>query len=323
MSLRRMCTAACVLFVAGEVVLRLSWIAGGRWGYTACDRTDLGDHPAGGCGADRVAAVSFADGWGALGLCVALAVVIACADRWKAALTWAAAVLLLILAFPLHLLFEIPAGIAGHPTDWRDISGRVAMLAGGIAFAGLANAVGPPRGPAPTEFRPAPGWARRWAYVAVALPIVGWAVPHGLWVFGVPFGISEQKLRDAEGDLSTATGVAITVVPPLAGLLVLGLVQRWGQQFPRWVPGLGGRRVPRQLAVLPAGTVAITLVTYGVLSFGVLVRQVLDGEQSWAQVRESWATVATLLVFLGWGVAVGVTTAGYVVATRRPISARS
>ncbi|GLW29088.1 hypothetical protein [Actinoplanes regularis] len=319
MSLRRVSAVACVVFVVGEVVLRLSWIAGGRWGYTACDRTDLGDHPAGGCGADQVATVPFGAGWGALGCCVALAVLIAYADRWKAAVTWVAAVILLVLAFPLHLLFEIPAGVAGHPTDWRDIGGRVALLAGGIAFAGLANAVGPPHGPAPTEFRPAPGWARRWAHVAVALPIVGWAVPHGLWVLGVPFGISEQKLRGADGDLSTATGVAITVVPPLAGLLVLGLVQRWGQRFPRWVPGLGGRRVPRLLAVLPAGTVAITLVTYGVLSFGVFAGQVLDGEQSWAQVREGWATVATLLVFLSWGVAVGVTTAGYVVATRRSV----
>ncbi|MBW6436859.1 hypothetical protein KZ829_24245 [Actinoplanes hulinensis] len=318
MSLRRFFAATCVVFVVGEVVLRLSWIAGGRWGYTACDRTDLGDQPAGGCGADQVVAVPFGAGWGALGLCVVLAVVIAYADRLKPAVTWVAAVILLVLAFPLHLLFEIPAGVAGHPTDWRDIGGRVVLLAGGIAFAGLANAVGPPRGPAPTGFRRVPGWARRWAYVAVALPVVGWAVPHGLWVLGVPFGISEQTLRGADGDLSTATGVAITVVPPLAGLLVLGLVQRWGQRFPRWVPGLGGRRVPRLLAVLPAGTVAITLATYGVLSFGVFAGQVLDGEQSWAQVRDGWATVATLLVFLGWGVAVGVTTAGYVVATRGP-----
>jgi hypothetical protein len=316
MSLRRVFTAACVVFVAGEMALRLFWIAGGRWGYTVCDRTDLGDHPARGCGADQVATVPFVAGWGALGLCVALAVVIAYADRWKAAVTWIAAVILLILAFPLHLLFEIPAGIAGQPTDWRDIGGRVALLAGGIAFAGLAHAVGSPRGSAPTEYQPAPEWARRWAYVAVALPIVGWAVPHGLWVLGVPFGISEQQLHSADGDLSTATGVALTVVPPLAGLLVLGLVQRWGQQYPPWLPGLGGRRVPRLLAVLPAGTVAITLVAYGVLSFGAFAGQVLDGEQSWAQIREGWATVATLLVFLSWGVAVGVTTAGYIVATQ-------
>jgi hypothetical protein len=318
MSLRRVLTAACVVFVVGEVVLRLSWIAGGRWGYTACDRTHLGEHPAGGCGADQVAAVPFGAGWGALVLCVALGVVILYADRWKAAPAWVAAAGLLILAFPLHLLFEIPAGLAGHPTDWRDIGGRLALLAGGVAFAGLANAVGPPRGPAPAAFRPPPGWARRWAYVAVALPIAGWAVPHGLWVLGVPFGISEEELRGADGDLSTATGVAITVVPPLAGLLVLGLVQRWGQRFPRWVPGLGGRPVPRLLAVLSAGTVAVTLVAYGVLSIGVFAGQVLDGKQSWAQVRADWATVATLLVFLGWGVAVGVTTAGYVIATRRP-----
>ncbi|TYB40281.1 hypothetical protein FXF50_00645 [Micromonospora sp. AP08] len=61
---------------------------------------------------------------------------------------------------------------------------------------------------------------------------------------------------------------------------------------------------------------ALTLVTYGVLSIAVLVRQVLTGDTQWSDVREGWAVTATLLVFLCWGVALGVTTTGYAIATR-------
>lgn len=309
---------ACVVFVVGEVVLRLYWIAGGRWGYTACDRTDLGD-PAGGCGADRVEVLPFWAGWGAVAVAVVLAVLLGYALRFPGRHAtvgvWAASALLLVVAFPLHLIFEVPAALAGRPSDWRDLGARLALVAGGLLFAGLANASGPERGPVPAGYRPVPRWTRLWAYAAVALPVVGWAVPHALWVLGVPFGISERMLDEISQGLSTLTGVAITVVPPLAGLLVLGLVQRWGQQFPRWVPVLGGRRVPRLLAMIPAGVVALALVTYGVLSVAVFVGQLLAGDLPWSDVWDGWAVSATLLVFLGWGVALGVTTTGYALAT--------
>ncbi|WP_410813404.1 hypothetical protein [Micromonospora sp. 067-2] len=307
------------MFVVGEIALRAYWIVGGRWGYTACDRTDLVD-PAGGCGADRIESLPFSAGWAAVGVGVGLAAVVVCAvrfpARWAAAASWAAAALLLVVAFPLHLLFEIPAALAGRPSDWRDLGARLALVAGGMLFAGLANTCGPQRGSVTPGYRPVPRWTRIWAYVAVALPVVGWAAPHGLWVLGVPFGIPERQLDDIHRDLSTPTGVAITVVPPLAGLLVLGLVQRWGQQFPRWVPGLGRRPVPRLLAVVPAGVVALALITYGALSVAAFVRQLLLGDMRWSDVWEGWAVAATLLVFLGWGVALGVTTTGYALATR-------
>ncbi|MFE9192882.1 hypothetical protein ACFYL6_25105 [Micromonospora sp. NPDC007208] len=309
---------ACAVFVVAAVAQRLYWIAGGRWAYTACDRTALVD-PTGGCGADQVMALPFWSGWGAVGVGVALAVVLACTvrfpGRWATAGGWAAAALLLVVAFPLHLAFEIPAALAGRPSDWRDLGARLVLVTGGVLFAGLANASGSQRGPAAVGYRPVPRWTRRWAYVAVALPVVGWAVPHALWVLGVPLGISERELNDIERNLSTWTGVAITLVPPLAGLLVLGLVQRWGQQFPRWVPGLHGRQVPRRLAVIPAGVVALTLVTYGVLSIAVLVGELLTGETRWSDVRDGWAVTATLLVFLGWGVSMAVTATGYALAT--------
>ncbi|TDB82094.1 hypothetical protein E1182_03075 [Micromonospora sp. KC721] len=255
-----------------------------------------------------------------MGVGAALAVVVGYAVRFPgrraAAGSWAAAALLLVVAFPLHLLFEVPAALAGRPSDWRDLVARLVLVTGGVLFAGLATACDPQRGPVAPGYRPVPRWTRRWAYVAVALPVIGWAVPHGLWMLGVPFGISERQLDDIHQGLSTWTGVAITLVPPLASLLVLGLVQRWGQQFPRWVPGLGGRPVPRLLAVVPAGVVALALVTYGALSVAAFVRQVLADDLRWADLWEGWAVVATPLVFVGWGVSLGVTATGYALATR-------
>ena len=317
---RQRWAVAVLAFLAAEAVLRLLWIAGGRWGYTACERTALPADPGGGCGADAVTSVPFRDGWGPLLAAVLLAVLVAVAlrrpGRAVAAVLWPAAAVLGVAAFPLHLLFEVPAALAGRPSDWRDLLGRLALTVGAVLLARLAVVAGPGRAPVAPGYRAVPRWARRCAYAAVALPVVGWALPHTLWLLGVPFGISAGQLADIDRDLAPAVGAAITVVPPLAGLLVLGLVQPWGQVFPRWVPVSGGRRVPPLLALVPAGVVALALITYGGLSVAVVVRGLADGTTTGSDLVGDWAVTATLLVFAGWGVALGGAAAGYHRATR-------
>lgn len=46
-------------------------------------------------------------------------------------------------------------------------------------------------------------------------------------------------------------------------MLTLGLIQRWGEVFPRWMIGLRGRRVPPMLAVIPAALVAVLVTSAG------------------------------------------------------------
>ncbi|MFD6228995.1 hypothetical protein ACFWFZ_19300 [Streptomyces sp. NPDC060232] len=43
----------------------------------------------------------------------------------------------------------------------------------------------------------------------------------------------------------------------------LGLVRRWGEELPRWIPRLGGRRFHPLVAVVPAapGALALTGIT--------------------------------------------------------------
>ena len=44
-------------------------------------------------------------------------------------------------------------------------------------------------------------------------------------------------------------------------VLTTGLVCRWGEVLPRWLPCVGGRRVPIRLAVIPGLVVAFAAVT--------------------------------------------------------------
>lgn len=112
------------------------------------------------------------------------------------------------------------------------------------------------RQPAP----PPPRWARRAATLAVLT-----TVPSALWrmalAVGIPIGAGDEILREQYPFPSWGTlyvfGLSVLLVG--LGLLTLGLVQRWGEVVPGWIPLVGGRPVPPLAAVVPAGTGAVTL----------------------------------------------------------------
>jgi hypothetical protein len=62
----------------------------------------------------------------------------------------------------------------------------------------------------------------------------------------------------------TAIGILLAV------MLLAALVRPWGQIFPRWVPRLRGRRVPRALLLVPGWAVAATLTPYGGVGLAVI-----------------------------------------------------
>ena len=114
-------------------------------------------------------------------------------------------------------------------------------------------------------------------------------------------------------------------------ILTLGLVQRWGEVFPRWIPFLGGRRVPIPLAVVPASLVAVLVTTAGLM----FVRLTLTGRLGailgeGVLSAENWATLAPELLWPLWGAALGAATLAYYYRRRgkcehcgRPYRARS
>lgn len=62
-------------------------------------------------------------------------------------------------------------------------------------------------------------------------------------------------------DLSTRIwGLTLSSGAWLGFFLTLGLIRPWGEVFPRWMPGLAGRRVPIAAAAVPGGLIAVTLI---------------------------------------------------------------
>lgn len=124
----------------------------------------------------------------------------------------------------------------------------------------------------PLDGRPAPTWAVR---VAHLVPLV--TLPSGLWrialVAGVPLGVAGQGAPFRPHGWESVYIVSLSLVSEALALLALGLVRPWGEVLPRWLPAVGGRRVPPPLAVTAAtaGAVAVTLI-WGYAAWGVLVR---------------------------------------------------
>ncbi|MGW6712429.1 MULTISPECIES: hypothetical protein [Streptomyces] len=100
---------------------------------------------------------------------------------------------------------------------------------------------------------PAPGVSRRLRLIAYAVPLA--VLPSGLWrlpsAFDEGIGWGERLYVPS-----------LSIASELLAFTAIGLVARWGEVFPRWVPYLGGRQVPRGAAVVPAafGATALTLV---------------------------------------------------------------
>ncbi|WP_045303721.1 hypothetical protein [Saccharothrix sp. ST-888] len=104
--------------------------------------------------------------------------------------------------------------------------------------------------------------------VAVATTLT--LLPSGLWrtavALGVPSGFGPGDLLH-EGDVPLGLSVymiALSLFAEGLGLLTLGLAQPWGEVVPRWVPLLGGRRVPILAAVIPAALGAATVTVLAV-----------------------------------------------------------
>ncbi|MDI2127191.1 hypothetical protein [Yinghuangia seranimata] len=116
---------------------------------------------------------------------------------------------------------------------------------------------------------PLPGVSPRTRRLAYAVPLV--VLPSSVWRLPAVFdsGISAGER------LYIPT---LSVVSELLAFTAVGLVARWGEVFPTWIPGLHGRRVPVRLAVVPAAlaatvlTAMFTLVTPITTVLGTTIR---------------------------------------------------
>ncbi|RVX45081.1 hypothetical protein EDD27_7858 [Nonomuraea polychroma] len=133
---------------------------------------------------------------------------------------------------------------------------QLVCVVGGLLLAAAALARG--RGYR-NWFTPERG--RRAVYVAIAVPLL-YCVTRWAWALGIPLGVSQEFLAEGEDGL-WLFGAYLATFGAFGGVLTLGLTQRWGEVFPRWLPVLSGRRVPPLLAVVPAGFVSIIVTVAG------------------------------------------------------------
>lgn len=147
-------------------------------------------------------------------------------------------------------------------------------------------------------------WGRVAAYAGLVLPLF-YAVVRWGWALGIPVGISPAQLSEMQESGLVWAGAYLATFAAAGGVLVLGLTHRWGEIWPRWVPGLAGRRVPPALPITAATTVTVALAGLG----GVMIR-VTD----WSDVV-GWLS-NPLFYLPGWAVAIGAATLAYHLRTR-------
>lgn len=147
-------------------------------------------------------------------------------------------------------------------------------------------------------------WGRVAALVAAAIP-AAYGLTRIAWALGIPLGFSRDDVETMRGlDLIGPIGLGTFAL--LGAVLTLGLYQRWGDVFPRWMPGLAGRRVPVGLAVVPATVVAVVVLPAGVSLIGLGLS---DGRL--ALDAETWGAIGPVFLWPLWSVALGAATYAY------------
>lgn len=146
--------------------------------------------------------------------------------------------------------------------------------------------------------------------MAAALTPVPSAIWRILMAVGVPVGVDEAYRRANYGFPGLGTVYVLALSFGLLGLaaLTLGLVQRWGEVVPSWLPVVGGRAVPPLAAVVAGavGSVLLTLLWISVFSNveAIFEEYGLDG-------AERTVVVLSYAPMLAWGPLLGAVTVSY------------
>ena len=241
---------------------------------------------------------------------------------------WSVAVALLLVIPDLRVLMAVayaPIFLIGAPFGWPPVNyfeialpwpviNQFVCIAGGFLWAGAAVAYWRrSRDACATCGRTdsSSGWTTpaaaarwgRWAtYVAVIVPLP-YAAIRWAWALGIPLGITNEFLREGQETGLWWAGAALSMVDLAGAFLTLGLVQRWGEVFPRWVPFLSGKRAPSAMAIVPASLVSVIVTSAGL--------QVVRGFLVNGFPAEGWATTAPGLLWPVWGGALGAATLAY------------
>ncbi len=115
----------------------------------------------------------------------------------------------------------------------------------------------------------------RWGRGATLVAALG-PLPYGLirmtWLTPWPQGLLGGDASVLEGGIRVF-GLCLGLSALCGSWLTLGLLARWGEVWPGWLPGLRGRPVPVRAAVVPAATVGVALCGASVSLVVMTVRE--------------------------------------------------
>lgn len=177
-----------------------------------------------------------------------------------------------------------------------------ACLRCGRSQAGLSHA-GHSRWTTPESAARWGGWATA---VAIAVPVF-YAATRVAWKLGIPLGLSPEGLVSlkGEGDGILWAGTMLAAMALGGAVLTLGLVQKWGEVYPRWLPRLRGRPVRPRTAIIPASLVAILITQAGLMNIGMLVNGYVSIQS------DNWGLFLPGKLFPLWGVGLGAAALAY------------
>ncbi|HEU4542868.1 MAG TPA: hypothetical protein VFR23_17190 [Jiangellaceae bacterium] len=157
----------------------------------------------------------------------------------------------------------------------------------------------------------APAAAARWGrwavYVAVVVPLT-YAVTRYAWLLGIPMFVTDEFIDDLHADGAAWAGGWLATFAVIGAVLTLGLVQQWGERFPRWMIGLAGRRVPIMLAVGPASVVSVLVTSAGL--------GLSSDPSRFAESASGFWFYLPQLLWPVWGAALGTATLAYYLRRR-------
>jgi hypothetical protein len=164
-------------------------------------------------------------------------------------------------------------------------------------------------------------WGRTAVYMAMIAPVF-YAFTRYAWALGFPLGMTEQAMRQGQLSGIWISGLFLATFGLVGAVLMLGLVQRWGELFPRWLVGLAGRRVPIALAVVPAALVSVLLMVGGIAIGsglgGMAANLAATGVKGTELFWEMFFQIGPTLLFPVWGGALAVAALGYYYRRRGP-----
>jgi hypothetical protein len=265
------------------------------------------------------------------------------AHRTLTAAAWTLAATLTVVVpdyRPLLAVVRAPMLLAGAPFGWPDgislsdyprlflpwpVANQLLLYVGGLLWAATAvayrrrtrAACGNCGRVASTDDAAtraaALRWGRRAVAVAVAVPVF-YALTRWAWALDIPFGVTREALhkeaRESPG--IWIAGAMLATMGAGGAVLTIGLVRRWGEVYPRWIPFLRGKPVRPRTAIVPATVVAVLVTSAGLMYLRLLVlgKFHLDGQ--------TWGLYLPELFWPLWGAALGGAAFAYHLRRRGP-----